>query len=154
MNAESKIFNGAATPSSSPTNPSPRILVLDDDPDIREICVEALVHNGYQVDAAPDGEAGWEALQARQYDLLITDNEMPRLNGLDLVKKVFASGMALEVIFASGSLSPRELQLSLPRPIAAALPKPFSPSELVKAVQRVLCGNDVSGLPDNCSLRA
>jgi two-component system OmpR family response regulator len=133
-----------------PLNPSPRILVLDDDEDIREICVEALAHNGYQVDAAADGEAGWEALQARQYDLLITDNEMPRLSGLDLVKKVFASGMSIEVIFASGSLSPRELQLSSPLPIAAALPKPFSPKELVQAVQRVLCGNEVGSLANNC----
>jgi two-component system OmpR family response regulator len=153
MNTESRTLDGAcpAGVPLRPLNPAPRILVLDDDEDIREICVEALAHSGYQVDAAADGEAGWEALQARQYDLLITDNEMPKLSGLDVVKKIFASGMRLEVIFASGSLSPRELQLTSPLPIAAALPKPFSPNELVKAVRRVLCGNEMGGLASNCS---
>lgn len=152
MNAEFQTFDGTSPAEIPlrPLNPSPRILVLDDDADIREICVEALVHNGYQVDAAGDGEAGWAALQASPYDLLITDNEMPKLSGLDVVKKIFAAKMRLEVIFASGSLSPRELQLTSPLPIAAALPKPFSPSELVKAVRRVLCGHEMGGLANNC----
>ena len=53
-----------------PKNPSPCILVLDDDPDIREIYVEALEQGGYQVDAAADGQAGWEALQASGFPLV------------------------------------------------------------------------------------
>lgn len=145
-------FNSTApaAPPQRPAKPAHRILLLDDDDDIREICVETLVHKGYHVDAAADGEAGWKALQARKYDLLITDHEMPKLSGLELVKKVCSSRMPLAVIIASGSLSPGELKRHPAIQIAAALPKPFSPDELLKTVQHVLCGNDVVGLPPHC----
>jgi len=124
-----------------PAKSTARILVLDDDAEIREIYVEFLVRSGYQVDAAADGQAGWEALQVREYDLLITDHEMPELTGLELVKKVCSSGMTPAIIIASGSMSLRELRQHLPTPTAVALAKPFSPDELLKTVQQVLCGN-------------
>jgi DNA-binding response OmpR family regulator len=132
-----------------PVNHPARILVLDDDDDIREIYVVVLIQSGYEVDAAANGQAGWEALHARPYDLLITDNEMPGLNGLELVNKICTSGMTLPIIFASGSLSPWEVQMHASVHIAAALPKPFTPDELVKTVQRVLCGKDVADLAHN-----
>jgi DNA-binding response OmpR family regulator len=132
-----------------PSKPAHRILLLDDDDDLREIYVEALFQEGYLVDAAADGQAGWEALQARKYDLLITDHEMPRLSGLELVKKVCSSRMPLAVIIASGSLSPGELKRHPSIQIAAALPKPFSPEDLLKTVQQVLCGNASAEVPPN-----
>ena len=146
--ASAPIFYGGSkgTLRSRPAPPRPRLLVLDDDEDIREIYVQVLAQNGYEVDAAADGEAGWEALQVRHYDLLVTDHIMPNMTGLELVKKVGASGLSLAIVFASGSLSPVELQRQSPIPIAAALPKPFSPEELVKTVQRVLRERDVAGL--------
>jgi two-component system OmpR family response regulator len=145
-------FNPAAPPIPPPrsANPTHRILVLDDDDDIREIYVETLVHGGYQVDAAADGQAGWEALQVRKYDLLITDHEMPRVSGLELVKKVCSSGMTMPVIMASGLLSAEELERHTSIQIAAALPKPFSPGELLQTVQQVLRGNLAVGLPLKC----
>lgn len=121
-----------------PAQPPSRILVLDDDKDIREIYVEILRHDGYQVDTAEDGQAGWEALQTRPYDLLITDHDMPRLTGLELVEKVSSSGSSMPVIIASGSLSPSELTRQASSRAAAWLPKPFSPGELLKAVGRAL----------------
>ena len=121
-----------------PVHQPSRILVLDDDKDIREIYVEILRQDGYQVDTAEDGQAGWEALQTRPYDLLITDHEMPRLTGLELVERVSSSGSSMPVIIASGSLSPGELARRASSRDAAWLPKPFSPGELLKAVGRVL----------------
>ena len=145
-------FNGAAPPAppQHSAHPSRRILLVDDDEDIREIYAETLVLSGYQVEAAADGEAGWEALQVRKYDLLITDHEMPRLSGLELVKKVCRAGIPVPVIIASGSLSPGELQRHPLIRFAAALPKPFSPAELLKTVRRVLCGSEVVGVLANC----
>ncbi len=136
----------AATLPPRPVNPPLRILLLDDDDDIRGIYTEVLALNGYEVDAAADGEAGWAALQARHYDLLITDNDMPRLTGLELVKKVCASGMKVAVIFASGSLSFQDLREQTFVRQATELPKPFSPDELVRTVRRVLCGGAATGL--------
>ena len=129
----------------STAHPPPRILVLDDDTDIREIYVEILRHDGYQVDTAEDGQSGWEALQTRPYDLLITDHEMPRLTGLQLVEKVSTAGLSMPIIIASGSLSPSELARQASSRAAAWLPKPFSPGELLKAVARVLGVNGTRG---------
>jgi DNA-binding NtrC family response regulator len=126
-----------------PVNRPARILVLDDDRDLRELYQAVLGQNGYQVEAAADGQTGWAMLQARRFDLLITDHEMPELTGLDLVKKVWDYGMTLAVIFASGSLSHWELRQRSSVQIAAELPKPFSPVELVRTVQRVLSEHEV-----------
>lgn len=138
----------APTQASEP--PWPRILVLDDDDDIREIYVEALIQSGYQVDSAADGQAGWAALQARKYDLLITDHEMPGLTGLELVKKVHNSGMPLAIIMASGEMSPEELRLHPTFHVSAALAKPFSPTELIATVRQVLRECTQVGRPANC----
>ncbi len=139
-------FMEPATSPLRPVNRPARILVLDDDDDIREIYKVVLGQNGYQVETAADGQTGWAMLQARRYDLLITDHEMPELTGLELVKKVWDAGMTLAIIFASGSLSHWELQQRSSVQIAAALPKPFSPGELVQTVQRVLSEHDVATL--------
>ena len=60
----------------------PRILVVDDEPAIRHVMTLSLVQSGYHVDAAEDGEAAWQALQAKHYDLLITDLMLPDLEGI------------------------------------------------------------------------
>ena len=70
------------------TNPPHRILVVDDELHIRKSSAEVLTRSGYQVDAVVDGEAGWEALHANNYDLLITDNNMPRMTGVELVRRL------------------------------------------------------------------
>lgn len=92
-----------------------RILLADDEIDLWwEECLEALARSGYQVDTVEDGEAAWEALQIHDYDLLIADNKMPLLRGLDLIIKLRAQGMTLPIIFASSLL-----------PIIAPEHKPF-----------------------------
>src|SRR5689334_19643597 len=65
-------------------NPAHRILVVDDELGIRQVSAAVLGCSGYDVDTAEDGEAGWNALQTKNYDLLITDNNMPKLTGVEL----------------------------------------------------------------------
>ena len=115
-----------------------RILVVEDDDDIRSFNAEALTGCGYQVEAAVDGAEGWEALNASRYDLLITDNNMPKLTGIELIKKLNAAHMAVPVILASGVSHPEESELRL----AATLPKPFTLDELLGVVKKVLGGSD------------
>ena len=79
-----------------------RILVAEDDPSIRRLNRKMLIDSGYHVDAAEDGAAAWEALLATNYDLLITDNNMPKVTGVDLLKKVHATRMAMPVVMATG----------------------------------------------------
>jgi two-component system, chemotaxis family, chemotaxis protein CheY len=114
--------------------PRRRILVVDDDDDIRRFNAEALTGSGYHVEAAVDGAQGWAALNASRYDLLITDNNMPNLTGIELVKKINAARMPVPVILASGMPHAEEAELRL----AATLPKPFTLEELLGTVKKVL----------------
>ena len=101
-----------------------------------------MIRHGYQVDAVEDGPAGWNALQARAYELLITDLDMPGMSGLKLVKRMRAARLALPVILASGTLTPQELRRTPWLHLAGALQKPVSPDQLLQTVQLVL------GAPD------
>ena len=87
-------------------NPRPRILVVEDDAVMRELNRSALTECGYHVDIAEDGAAAWAALQLNSYDLMITDNGMPKVSGIDLLKKLHAAHMALPVIMATAHAEP------------------------------------------------
>jgi len=121
-----------------------RILVVEDEPDLRLLNAEVLKTSGYKVDTAEDGKAGWKVLHAvrhapESYDLLITDHEMPGLTGLALVQKVRAASMALPIIMATGRLPAEDLFDRYPwlQPVAM-LPKPYSVKQLVGTVEAVL----------------
>jgi CheY-like chemotaxis protein len=120
------------------TNPSHRILVVDSDLSIRQLSTRLLGRLGYKVDAAADGETGWQALYAHSYDLLITDNNIPRLSGVGLLERLRSSQMTLPVILASGTLPTDELNRIRRLQLAATLLKPFTAYELLETVKEVL----------------
>ncbi len=68
-----------------------RVLVVDDSLTSRTLERNILVAAGYEVDVAVDGEAAWTALGNASYDLVVVDVEMPRLNGLDLTRRIRAA---------------------------------------------------------------
>ena len=121
-----------------PANTPPCILVVDDDADIRRLNVEVLADSGYQVDAAEDGVEAWQALNTKPYDLLITDNKMPMVTGLELIKKLRAEDMTLPVILVSGTLPAEELKHHPWLQIQATLLKPYTLAELFRTVKEVL----------------
>ena len=122
----------------SPTNPPQRILVADDDSYIRELSTKVLIRSGYEVDAAADGAAAWQALTTDSYDLLITDQNMPKVSGVELLKKLRAARLALPVILMSGMMPMEELNRNPSLQLAALLPKPFCPDDLLGTVKEVL----------------
>jgi two-component system chemotaxis response regulator CheY len=134
----------AGAPVKYRTDPLRRILVVDDEPDIRRLNAEVLKDSGYHVDIAEDGKAGWEALHATRhapesYALLITDHDMPGLSGLALVKKLRAVRIVLPVIMATGTLPTEDLFTRYPwLPPAATLVKPYSIEQLLGTVKAVL----------------
>ncbi|MBA1193220.1 hybrid sensor histidine kinase/response regulator [Pseudomonas entomophila] len=68
--------------------PRKRILVVDDSLTVRELQRKLLTHQGYEVAVAVDGMDGWNALRGEAFDLLITDIDMPRMDGIELVTQV------------------------------------------------------------------
>jgi DNA-binding response OmpR family regulator len=115
-----------------------RILVVEDDPDIRRLNELVLLDCGYQVDVAPDGAAAWQALQLENYDLMVTDNQMPKMSGVELLQKLHAASINVPVIMATGTPPEEELKRRPWLQIKAMLLKPYTIEELVRAVREVL----------------
>jgi len=127
--------------------PPRRILVVEDEPPIRNINTKMLINAGYHVDSAEDGVAAWTALQARPYDLLITDNNMPRMSGVELLQKIHANGVRLPVIMATGTAPAQRLCDPWSQPVPVLL-KPYTAVELLETVKEVLRkANPVDGGP-------
>jgi DNA-binding response OmpR family regulator len=112
-----------------------RILLVDDEIETWEGCLIELERSGYHVHTADDGDAGWEALQTREYDLLITDNNMPKISGLELIVKLRSHGMVLPIIFASSVLPVRTPELKPCFFDVRVLEKPVTPSRLLATIQ-------------------
>jgi DNA-binding response OmpR family regulator len=121
---------------------SQRIIVVDENSDLRRLYAEALAGLGYCVDGAEDGAAGWEALKARRYGLLITEHEIPILTGVELVKMLRAAHMALPVVMAAGRLPTYELAQNPALQLAATLSKPLVIDALLDTVRTVLRATD------------
>ncbi len=64
------------------------ILIVDDSITVRETERKLLENRGYQVDVAVDGVEGWNAVRTKSYDLVISDIDMPRMNGIELIKNI------------------------------------------------------------------
>ena len=130
------------------TNPPDHILVAEDDIFFRRLNTEVLERSGYDVDAAADGAAAWQALNTDGYDLLITDNSMPKVSGVELLKKLRAARMTLPVIMATAALPEADLFDRYPwlQP-AVALLKPYSVEQLLGTVRKFLRATDYACSP-------
>ncbi len=123
---------------------SKRILVVDDEKGIRFLLSEALMKEGFEVALARDGQESLERLEMDDFDLVITDINMPRLDGMEMLKKMKKSGRKEKVIVMTGN--PYALSLSdkeMPH-IVSHLLKPFGVEKLLNAVISAMGGVDVS----------
>jgi len=132
----------ADAPRPRPANSPHRILAVDEDRDLRRLYAEALARPGYDVDVAEDGAAGWKALQTNRYHLLITEHDLPKLTGVELVRKLRAARLALPVVMAAGRLPTHELAQDPLLQLAATLVKPFAVEALLNTVKNVLRATD------------
>ena len=89
-----------ADPSSQPR---PLLLLVDDDAQIRQLLSEVGVREGFEVLEAADGAAALEMLQRRHMDLVLLDLHMPRVNGLEVLRGVRASGSSSQIALMSGA---------------------------------------------------
>lgn len=113
-----------------------RILVVEDDIQLRRAMCRALERRGHAVESADDGLAGWQLIQAAHppFDLVITDSRMPRMPGRVLVAMVHERFPELRILRVSGADGESE---AVPGNVRM-LGKPFSLEELAAAVERAL----------------
>ena len=116
-----------------------KILVVEDNEDSREILAKLLRMSGYEVSSAPDGESAYAAAMSQMPDLIITDINMPGMDGIDLLKKMRLQSLfdrtAILVVTAFGGEAARE---AIEAGADAAAAKPFDFEAFVETVQNLI----------------
>ena len=116
-----------------------RILLAEDDAATRDLIQRALTMDGHQIIVTQDGAEALEKLQATQgTDLLISDVQMPGVDGIELVEKALAHQSALKVILMSGFSDELGRAGHLKGRIARVISKPFTLEQIRAAVKSVL----------------
>ncbi len=113
------------------------ILIVDDEPHIRELLAFALGKAGYATVEAADGEAALEAIAAHRPALVVLDINMPRLNGLDVCRRIRAEGQ-LPVLLLSSRDDEIDRVLGIELGADDYVVKPFSPREVTARVSAIL----------------
>lgn len=122
------------------------ILVIDDDMEMREVIAELLTLDGNDVLVAEDGVQGLEQYKNQLPDLVITDLEMPRMNGIELIESLQAEFVDVPFIVITGSSDMALIEDVLDLDANRILHKPFEVDRLLDAVG--LLTGKVSPLPD------
>jgi len=116
-----------------------KILVCDDDPPVRMIVSMVLKSLGHQMSVACDGQEALEIIQAkpRFFNLLIADNLMPRLSGVELVEKLRTLNIPLKTIMITGFPSQLTVGVQDRLRLDGLLIKPFKPVQLFESVRNL-----------------
>jgi two-component system, OmpR family, response regulator ResD len=114
-----------------------RVLVVDDEPMVREVLSRYLVRDGFDVEVAEDGELALAAFEARRPDLVLLDLMLPRLDGFEVFRRIRAQAPSpVIMITARGDVTDRIVGLEIGADDYVS--KPFSPAEVVARVRAVL----------------
>ena len=118
-----------------------RILLCDDEIHILRAAEFKLKRAGFDVQVASDGQEAWELIEARPPDVLVTDYQMPRMDGLQLTQRVRENpdlgDLPILMLTAKGFEISHE-ELAQKWNVRAVIAKPFSPRELLQTVQNIL----------------
>jgi len=120
--------------------PRHRILVVDDEDNLRDVLVEVLKRDGHQVDSAADGTEGLRRIESARYDLVITDLRMPGIEGPGLyeaLRRRYPDDPP-RVIFMSANTGIEEYASFLSGTGEPALEKPFNLADMRQVVMQVL----------------
>ncbi len=130
---------GTAAPrTSSPLPGRARVLVVDDEPAIRDLLSKTLALAEYEVDLAPDGKTALERLRIVPYDLLITDLRMPGVDGLTVIREGRRLRADLPVIIITGYSSEASAIEAVNLGVSGYLTKPFRVPRVLAAAAKAL----------------
>jgi DNA-binding response OmpR family regulator len=117
-----------------------RILIVEDFADSREMYIEFLAAQGFEVSGAEDGLAALRSLEATPFDVVVLDIALPKLDGLSVLRRLRADPRfaKLPVLTLSASLGADYQRIALAAGATAALEKPCLPEELLAAVRTAL----------------
>lgn len=118
------------------------VLVVDDHPSVREALRLVLASCGYDCVAVGDGAAALAQLRAAHFDLVITDYEMPNMNGLELLDSLSAArrGPAQPVILHTANKNDTLVRRAMTAGAFDVLPKPAEAAEVIATVRQAMRG--------------
>jgi DNA-binding NtrC family response regulator len=127
-------------PRAAHAGPSGRVLVVDDEEDIRHLLAEILATDGHVVEEAANGRQALERLSEAQFDLVISDLLMPQLDGPGLYEELCRRDpdMARHLMFITGDTLSAAAHAFLQRVRRRAIEKPFVPDEVRHVVRAAL----------------
>ncbi|MGH9220265.1 MAG: hybrid sensor histidine kinase/response regulator, partial [Vicinamibacterales bacterium] len=117
-----------------------RVLVVEDEPALAQAVAEALSDAGFKVDRAGDGEEGLTRLTEANYDLIVCDLKMPRIDGMQFYRAMAAAtpGLARRVIFVTGDVAGTDAERFLEETGCRWLSKPFRLGDLLRSARDTL----------------
>lgn len=131
-----------------------RILVAEDDRHISRVISLWLKRNGHEVIAAYDGSSALSMIRDARPDLLITDVNMPKMNGLDLLETARAENLLqTKAIVLTSRCDQREIEARADDLNAIVHPKPFSPQRLMEAIESALQTDGKTGEPETLTTK-
>ena len=115
------------------------ILTVDDSPSMRMLLKASLAAQGYTIESAEDGEQGLERLRAVKPDLVITDINMPRMDGFQLIEaaRELAEFRGTPILVLSTEFSDEKKERARAAGATGWITKPFEPAKLGAAIRRV-----------------
>jgi EAL domain-containing protein (putative c-di-GMP-specific phosphodiesterase class I)/CheY-like chemotaxis protein len=122
-------------------HPALRALIVDDDAVVLATLQRILTKNGYEVAVARDGEEGWVLASSVNFDVVVTDLEMPKSGGIELFNSIRQSKPELPFVFVTGKPTLESAVEVMNKGATAYLPKPFQPQQILDAVSRATKGN-------------
>jgi DNA-binding NtrC family response regulator len=114
------------------------ILVVDDDPDIREVLKDRLESLGYQVLVAANGKEGLEFLEKQNLQMILLDIEMPAMSGLEVLKEIRKRGLEITVVMITAYGTIERAVEAMKAGAYDFIPKPFEPDHVALVVQKAL----------------
>lgn len=119
---------------------SKHILIVDDSPSIRQMVEMTLKSQNYQVTAAPDGQAALDLCQSNRYDFVLTDQNMPRMDGLTLIKslRALAAYRSTPIVVLTTEASDSMKAQGRAAGATGWMVKPFDPQKLLAIAAKVL----------------
>ena len=122
----------------APVESNARILLAEDDNDMRRFLVKALQNAGYNVTSFDNGLSAYNRLREEPFELLLTDIDMPEMDGIELARRATELDPEIKVMFITGFAAVALNADSKAPKDARVLSKPFHLRDLVNEVQRLL----------------
>jgi PAS domain S-box-containing protein len=124
-----------------------KILVVEDDQLVAHALAAVITNQNYVVEVASDGQAAWDLIETFDYDLIVLDVILPKIDGINLCRQIRSKGMRMPILLLTGCDSSHEKAIGLDAGADDYLVKPFDEEELVARIRALLRRGSIASQP-------